>query len=68
MAAKGPAYSDPELLQVAEAMIPETLSREFNLGLIDIGAAYCHARIPVCSQCPLLDVCAHGQDGLKIEG
>lgn len=66
MSSKGPAYSDPQLLQTAQALLPETAVREFNFGLIDIAAAYCHARIPACAQCPLLDVCRHGQHEVEV--
>ena len=61
LASKGPAYSDSDLLQTAEAIMPKASCREFNLGLIDIAAIYCHVRNPECAPCPLLGVCSHGQ-------
>lgn len=60
--AKGPAYSDSQLLRVAEAIVPETSTREFNLGLIDVGALRCRPRAPICTRCPLRGVCRYGQD------
>ncbi len=56
---RGPAYSDSELLVAAERVTPED-TRSFNLGLIDIAAAYCHPRIPDCDGCPLVDSCVRG--------
>ena len=61
LAPKGPAYSDSRLLQIAEVILPKASCREFNLGLIDIAAIYCHVKTPECVPCPLLDVCGHGQ-------
>ena len=56
----GPAYSDPRLAEVAERILPGSYAREFNLGLIDIGAAYCHPRTPDCRGCPIFTHCAFG--------
>ena len=56
----GPAYLDSRLLHVAENIIPTTCSREFNLGLIDIAAANCHAWVPFCASCPLMECCFVG--------
>lgn len=56
---KGPAYCDSKLLKVAEAILPKTSPREFNLGLIDMAAVYCHPGIPECGECPLLAICSH---------
>ena len=56
----GPAYSDTRLAEVAERLLPDSHAREFNLGLIDIGAAYCHPKKPDCFGCPLLSYCALG--------
>ncbi len=56
----GPAYSDIGLAEVAEGILPDGHAREFNLGLIDIGAAYCHPRTPDCPECPILEDCVTG--------
>ena len=55
-----PAYSDIRLAKLVEKMLPHTHAREFNLGLIDIGAAFCHSRRPDCRGCPILSHCAFG--------
>ena len=56
----GAAYSDVLLAAFWEKLLPGSRAREFNLGLIDIGAAHCHSRKPACSSCPILAVCALG--------
>ena len=57
----GPAYSDRNLLERTEALVPDQTSRAFNLGLLDIAAAYCHVGSPDCVQCPLRDLCSRGR-------
>ena len=53
----GPAYSDRHLYDIAKGILPDSNVRDFNLALIDIGAAHCHPRKPNCSDCPLLAYC-----------
>lgn len=59
MAPLGPAYCDSRLLQVAVVMLPKASPKEFNLGLIDIAAAFCYSTITKCKVCPLLAICSH---------
>jgi A/G-specific adenine glycosylase len=59
---KRPAYSDPSLLELARELLPKGLARDFNLGLIDIAAAYCHSKNPECSPCPLFHLCNYGRN------
>ena len=56
---KGSAYNDRTLLRLVEASIPKNRSREFNLGVLDIAAAYCHMRNPSCAGCPLASDCSY---------
>lgn len=58
---RGPAHSDRQLLECAEKLLPPGASRAFNLGLLDIAAHYCHPSSPNCADCPLLELCFHGQ-------
>lgn len=60
---RGPAYSDAALLQIASKLIPRRSSRDFNLGLLDIAAEFCHSRKPTCHSCPLQQMCAFGNTG-----
>ena len=52
-----PAYSDKRLLKEVAQIIPLQCSREFNLGLLDIAAAYCHHKNSDCKECPLHEIC-----------
>ena len=61
LSSTGPAYSDRQLLRKAEALIPHETSRAFNLGLLDIAAAYCHVNSPRCVPCPLNGLCTQGR-------
>lgn len=63
----GAAYADVRLAASWERLSPSNHAREFNLGLIDIGAAHCHSRRPACRGCPILAVCAFGRE-LTITG
>ena len=56
---RGPAYNDRTVLEMAERLIPSYQSREFNLGILDIAAAYCHVRKPICRACPLASSCTY---------
>ena len=61
LSSTGPAYSDRKLLERTEGMVPNNTSRAFNLGLLDIAAAYCHVSSPDCVQCPLRSLCSWGR-------
>lgn len=61
LANKGPAYSDPELLKIAEAIVPIKHARNFNLALLDIASAYCHLKSPRCTICPLTSLCKYAK-------
>ncbi len=55
---KKPAYSDKQLIKDVMQIIPINFTREFNLGLLDIAAAFCHHKVPSCLDCPLNRMCA----------
>ena len=61
LSSSGPAYSDKDLFKRAQRLIPYDASRRFNLGLLDIAAAYCHVGSPDCVQCPLRSLCVRGR-------
>ena len=60
----GPAYSDTRLAALAKRFLPDSQTREFNLGLLDLGATFCHPREPDCRGCPILTLCATGGGSL----
>ena len=61
LSCEGPAYSDRTLYRYAEALVPRETSKAFNLGLLDVAAAFCHVKSPECVQCPLRNLCTQGQ-------
>lgn len=50
---------------LAERMLPDENWREYNYGLLDIGALLCKSRMPQCSQCVVFDICANARKSLK---
>jgi len=53
------AYIDRELWGLAQEILPEGSYREFNLGLIDLGALVCKYSHPLCSSCPIVSICIY---------
>jgi A/G-specific adenine glycosylase len=49
--------SDAQLWERVAELLPSRRSREFSLGLLDLGAVICRARRPRCSECPLRSRC-----------
>jgi endonuclease-3 len=45
--------------QVLEAMVPPELVYRFHVALIRHGRACCKAQRPLCTQCPLTDLCEY---------
>jgi A/G-specific adenine glycosylase len=45
------------LSNLAAAHLPKGKAGEFNQALMDLGAALCTPRNPLCSQCPLGEIC-----------
>ena len=53
-----PEHPSPGLLQeLADTLLPERGHREFNFGLLDLGALVCRNVRPHCNSCPLRDIC-----------
>lgn len=49
------------LRAVASALLPRKRHRNFNIGLLDLGALVCRYRNPGCPQCPLSRACDYGK-------
>ena len=49
--------------RVADDLLPHESHRDFNLGLLDLGAVVCRYDSPRCSDCPLLHCCDYAKDG-----
>lgn len=50
------AYQDSELWQLANSLLPKRKVKEYNLGLLDLGAIVCKYKRPLCKKCPLAGV------------
>lgn len=48
-----------ELWELAEKLLPEKRFKQYNLGLLDLGALVCHKRAPDCVECPLNSICSY---------
>jgi len=53
------AFSDKELWHVAQDLLPQRMYREYNLGLLDIGALVCTHIKQRCSDCPISGICVY---------
>jgi A/G-specific adenine glycosylase len=45
------------LQPLADELLPRKRYREFNLGLLDLGALICRPAFPICGECPLRGIC-----------
>jgi endonuclease-3 len=58
--AKQPTFGDQRHL---EAAVPVDLRYSLHVNLIRLGRDLCHAKAPMCSACPIRDLCAIGMAG-----
>jgi A/G-specific adenine glycosylase len=49
--------SEARLWHLSESLVPKGEASSFNQGLMDLGATTCTPKEPLCSQCPLRDLC-----------
>ncbi len=59
--------AEKKLWQLAEDQLPPGRAGDYNQALMDLGAAICLPRRPLCSQCPLERLCAARAFGLQAE-
>lgn len=62
-----PAYSDSELWNFLDSLIPKNDSKKFNLSLIDLSAIHCRPNKPKCINCPITAFCKYAQRGARKE-
>jgi A/G-specific adenine glycosylase len=55
------------LWDLAAELAPEQRAREFNSGLMELGAMVCTPVRPKCDVCPLADACAARRQGVQAE-
>ena len=58
-----PAADRRRLWALAESLLPTTDIETYSQGMMDLGAAVCVHRRPVCERCPLASACAARQQG-----
>jgi DNA (cytosine-5)-methyltransferase 1 len=51
--------------KLANQLLPAGRSKEFNLGLIDLGAKICLPSKPLCRQCPVNSLCRYYSTGKR---
>lgn len=51
------ARDDPEIWRDVRKIIPKGKARDFNLAMLDLAAATCLPRKPVCGICPVIPSC-----------
>ena len=56
-----------ELQQIAERILPPGEAGTFNQALMDLGAAICTPRSPLCPGCPLNTLCQSYEKGTQNE-
>jgi len=52
-------YYDKRVWTFAERLLPASGVREFQLALLDVGALLCRPKRPLCSTCPLENICSY---------
>jgi A/G-specific adenine glycosylase len=45
------------LQEIADDLVPREFHRDYNLGLLDLGALICRYVDPLCEECPLSSIC-----------
>jgi len=55
------------LWELAENMLPEENWKEYNYGLLDLGALLCISKQPKCILCSLRDICEMGRERASID-
>ncbi len=51
--------SQHSLQVLAGSLLPNKSHRDYNLGLLDLGAVICRYTAPLCEECPLTSICAY---------
>jgi A/G-specific adenine glycosylase len=55
---------DPSLWEAANVLVPRGAAREWNFGLLDLGALVCRPKAR-CNECPLLSWCPTGASSVS---
>lgn len=52
-------YYDKRVWALAERLLPASGVREYQLALLDVAALHCRPTRPLCSRCPLENICSY---------
>lgn len=56
---------EKRLWELAQAYLPAGKAGAYNQAMMDLGALVCTPRSPVCSNCPLAEICLANRKGLQ---
>lgn len=62
--ANGEARRDPQFKYAINELLPSGSAKEFNWGMIDLGALVCKPTKPLCHKCPLREFCDYSSANL----
>jgi A/G-specific adenine glycosylase len=63
--ARKDGHRDRRLWAFAAQLVPRGKAKYYNWSMLDFGALVCPAKNPLCSSCPILEICDYGQDRIK---
>ena len=58
---RGEARRSRQVVGALDRIVGNGPAREINLALIDLGALVCRPKKPLCTVCPLVQMCNHGR-------
>lgn len=53
-------HTDRDLWRAAEGIVPKDEPEKYNWGVLDLSAALCRPRNPICVECPINNICDYG--------
>jgi len=60
---KDGATAQKKLQPIAQSLIDQVRSGDYNQAMMELGATVCHRQSPLCLTCPVLQFCQSGQGG-----
>ena len=62
---KADGRHDGMITETLNALLPARNPGEFNQALMELGATVCRSQLPLCSQCPVRDMCRAYHKGMQ---
>ena len=60
---KDGATAQKKLQPIAQSLIDQVRSGDYNQAMMELGATVCHRQSPLCLTCPVLEFCTSGRTG-----